>query len=838
MNVTDTLWILVCSGLVFLMQPGFMCLESGLTRSKNSINVAVKNIADFGISVTLFWAVGYAIMFGENFTGWFGISNFFISINNAPVATFFLFQTMFCSTSTTIVSGAVAERMKFISYLVVSTLVSGLIYPIFGCWAWNGIDSGQSLGWLGRLGFVDFAGSTVVHSVGAWVSLAVLLIVGPRAGRFRYSGGPRKIHGSNMQLAVLGTMLLWFGWLGFNGGSNLALDDSVPGIMVNTIMAGASGMITAAAISWHRRKIPQVESLMNGSLAGLVAVTASCHAVTTAEAVVIGLMGAGVMMLVAQLLEDWKIDDAVDAIAVHGGAGICGTLAVAWFGDPEILGTGLTFREQLGVQVLGVIVAGVWAFSMTYGLLWCIDRVMSLRVSLAEEKVGLNVSEHEAKTEIHDLFQVMKEQAKNQDLSLRVPVEPFTEVGQIAHRYNQVMAALEEAVSKTQAIFNTATDGILTFTSSSLEITKANPSAEKIFGYPFSELMGLSLDRLIVLPDETTGDRLMVLQQLLKPGRHEVLGLRSNGEIFPLEATVIEAILRDNRTFYVGTFRDITQRKLTEEALANANQEILALNKQLQAENFRMSTELDVARKLQQILLPTEGDMSAIMELDICAFMEPASEVGGDYYDVLPHARGVKIAIGDVTGHGLESGVLSIMVQTAVRTLLETKEENSQHFLDILNRTIYHNVHRMRSEKNLTFMMLDYDRGSLKVSGQHEELLIVRRDGTIERIDTIDLGIPLGLEEDMSDFFTSTSIQLSPGDGGVLYTDGITESVSPNGKYYGLRRLCDRISALWGESVEEVRDGIINDVQLHLGNGTPNDDITLVVFKRKVTSNE
>ena len=833
MNVTDILWVLVCSGLVFLMQPGFMCLESGLTRSKNSINVAVKNIADFGISVTLFWAIGYALMFGENPSRWLGISNFFINITTPSVATFFLFQTMFCSTSTTIVSGAVAERMKFISYLVVAGLVSGLIYPIFGCWSWSGINQGIASGWLGHLGFVDFAGSTVVHSIGAWVSLATLLVVGPRAGRFRYSGHPRKIHGSNMQLAVLGTLLLWFGWLGFNGGSTLALNDQVPGIMVNTLMAGASGMLTGAAIGWYRRKIPQVEALMNGSLAGLVGVTACCHAVTTLEAVMIGIVGAGIMMIVAQILEDFKIDDAVDAIAVHGGAGIWGTLAVAWFGDPEILGTGLTIREQFAVQLLGIIVAGVWSFGLTYGILWSINQFMSLRVSLEEEKVGLNISEHEAKTEIHDLFQVMQEQATNQDLSLRVPVEPFTEVGQIAHRYNQVMAALEEAVSKTQAVFNTASDGILTFTVDNLEITKANPSAEKIFGYRPSEFLGLSIHQLITLPDAPLADRFTIIRELVKPGMHEVLGLRSNGKEFPIEVTITSANLADHRRFYVGTFRDITQRRKTQEDLAKANAEILALNQQLQEENLRMSAELNVTRQLQKILLPKWEELAAIPGLDIAVYMEPASEVGGDYYDVLLHDRGVKIAIGDVTGHGLESGVLSIMVQTAVRTLLETKETDPERFLDILNRTIYHNVQRMNSEKNLTLSILDYAEGTLRLSGQHEELLIVRSDGAVERFDTIDLGIPLGLQEDVSAFFSSVLVDLNPGDGGVLYTDGITEAENLEGKRYGLERFCDRITQGWHHSAEEIRDRLIADVLSYIGSHTMYDDITLVVFKRK-----
>ena len=321
-------WLLVCSGLVFLMQPGFMCLESGLTRSKNSINVAVKNLADFGISVALFWAFGYALMFGRSVMGWLGSSSFFLNLDADPeLAAFFLFQAMFCGTATTIVSGAVAERLKFRAYLIITLLISGLIYPIFGHWAWNGIASDGLTGWLGELGFVDFAGSTVVHSIGAWVGLAALLVIGPRTGRFPLRGRPRKIHGSNLPLSVLGAMLLWFGWLGFNGGSTLAFDQQVASIMAHTIVAGVAGMLTAAAIGWQQRKIPEVELLINGSLAGLVSITASCNLVTTSQAALIGAIGSAVMLWVSNQLVRWRIDDAVDAVAVHGGGGLWGSLA-------------------------------------------------------------------------------------------------------------------------------------------------------------------------------------------------------------------------------------------------------------------------------------------------------------------------------------------------------------------------------------------------------------------------------------------------------------------------------------------------------------------------------
>lgn len=455
----DQLWLLICSGLVLMMQAGFMCLESGLTRSKNSINVAVKNFADFAVSVLLFWAFGYALMFGISSTGWFGVSDFFFSSSNqSSNAVFFIFQAMFCGTSTTIISGAVAERLQFWAYLIVAILVSGLIYPLFGNWAWN------ENGWLREMGFIDFAGSTVVHSVGAWVSLAALIVIGSRNGRF--SGGKiNKIQGSNLPFAVLGALLLWVGWIGFNGGSTFALNDKVPNIILHTILSGVGGMICGMILSQCQNKRIEVEELINGSLAGLVGITASCHLVSSPVALMIGVTSAGVTNLVSFNLKRWGIDDAVDAVPVHGGAGVWGTICVGLFGNVELLNH--SRGTQILVQLLGVSVALLWAFGLTFVLLTLINRYYLLRVSAEDEEVGLNISEHGASTDTYELFHVMDVQARNHDLTLRVPVQPFTEVGHIAHRYNQVMDALEvnhrqniESLEDLYAITATAVSAI------------------------------------------------------------------------------------------------------------------------------------------------------------------------------------------------------------------------------------------------------------------------------------------------------------------------------------------------------------------------------------------
>ncbi|MEL6579002.1 MAG: ammonium transporter [Cyanobacteria bacterium J06621_12] len=451
----NIIWVVGCAGLVLLMQPGFMCLESGLTRSKNSINVAIKNLADLGISIFLFWCFGYALMFGADHLGLIGWSDFLINLEDNPQkAAFFLFQVMFCGTATTIVSGALTERLRFSGYVAIATLISGLIYPVFGHWVWNGTTTGQLYGWLGKLGFADYAGGTVVHSVGGWVSLAALLVIGSRTGRFASqdngSWSARKIHGSNLPFSVLGAMLLWVGWFGFNGGSTFGLTSQIPIIIVHTVLAGAAGMISAGIFDWCKQGKVEVESLINGSIAGLVSITAGCNAVTTPIAILIGAMGGLIMLLATSLIEGRGIDDGVDAVALHGFVGAWGTLAVGLFGDLDVLGTELSRHSQVLVQLLGIGICFIWSFGLAYLILSNINRISPLRVTAEQEEIGLNFSEHNAKTEVYELFQVMDCQAKTKDFSLRVPEEPFTEVGKIAYHYNQVMAVVEDYAQRLE----------------------------------------------------------------------------------------------------------------------------------------------------------------------------------------------------------------------------------------------------------------------------------------------------------------------------------------------------------------------------------------------------
>jgi ammonium transporter len=448
-EVLDVAWILISAALVMLMQAGFACLESGSVRTKNSINVAAKNFADFCLSSAVFWLFGFALMFGATSGGLFGTSDFFFDRTANPwLMAFFIFQLGFCGTAVTIVSGAVAERMRFVGYLVITVIMASLIYPVVGHWVWGSAAGASSGGWLEGMGFIDFAGSTVVHSVGGWVSLAAIMIIGPRIGRFGKNSVP--IHGHDIPIVTLGAFLLWFGWFGFNGGSTLGLTPEVPTIIVNTTLSGAFGGIVALMMAWWITGRSDVVMIMNGSLAGLVGITASAHIMTPLSAVSIGSIAGAIMYGVTVLLEKLELDDVVGAVPVHLGAGIWGTLAVALFGDPESWGTGLGRWEQLGVQATGVGATFAWAFGVGFTLLWLYNRRYPLRIDPEGERIGLNVAEHGASTEIVDLVNEMDAQRRGDDFSQPVNVEPHTEIGQIARQYNRVLTDINAATRRRE----------------------------------------------------------------------------------------------------------------------------------------------------------------------------------------------------------------------------------------------------------------------------------------------------------------------------------------------------------------------------------------------------
>jgi len=455
-SVVDFVWVLTSSALVFMMQAGFCCLESGFVRSKNSVNVAAKNFADFCISACIFWAVGYGLMFGASNSGIIGTTNFTFSIGDDPShIAFFVFQLMFCGTSTTIVSGAVAERTKYVGYLMISSVISLIIYPVFGHWAWGGAAGGAP-GWLSALGFIDFAGSTVVHSIAGWVGLAAVIIIGPRVGRFDGTGGNFRSH--SLPLSALGVFIIWAGWIGFNGGSTLAASAEVPLIVFNTIVAGAFGGLASIIIAPIFLGRSDVPSMLNGALAGLVAITAPAHVVEPWAAVSIGMIGGTLCLLATYVLELLRIDDVLSAFPVHAVAGIWGTLSVAIFGDLDKIATGLSRYDQFLVQGLGVLTAAAWAFGVGFLAFSIINKFYPLRVSVEAERVGLNISEHDQSTEQLDLLSAMEFQRVTGDYSSPIPVEPYSETGDIAAQYNRVLQNLYNAKIEADSANNAKSD--------------------------------------------------------------------------------------------------------------------------------------------------------------------------------------------------------------------------------------------------------------------------------------------------------------------------------------------------------------------------------------------
>jgi len=390
----NIVWTCIAAFLVFFMQAGFAMVEAGFTRAKNAVNILMKNLMDFSVGTIAFFLIGFGLMFGKS-NGLFGTTLFGLS-GVEPGAdwnwTFLIFQTVFAATAATIVSGAMAERTKFVGYLAYSFFITLFIYPVFGSWAWGGLLDGG--GWLENLGFLDFAGSTVVHSIGGWLALAGAIILGPRIGKYGPDKKPKAILGHNIPLAALGVFILWFGWFGFNPGSTTTGDGSIGYIAVTTNLSAAAGAIVAMAISWVIMKKPDASMALNGALAGLVSITAPCDGVTPAGAIMIGAVGGALVVLAVLFIDHvLKIDDPVGAVSVHGVCGAWGTLATGLFNMESGLfyGGGL---KQLGVQALGAGAAFVWAFGLGLILFYTISKTIGLRVTPEEEMKGLDIGEH------------------------------------------------------------------------------------------------------------------------------------------------------------------------------------------------------------------------------------------------------------------------------------------------------------------------------------------------------------------------------------------------------------------------------------------------------------
>ena len=390
----DTVWVLLAAAIVMFMQPGFALVEVGFTRAKNTTNILMKNIMDFSIGSLLFWFIGFGIMFGNDIGGFIGELNIFFQggfEGDIPGEAFLMFQTVFAATAATIVSGAMAERTEFKAYLIFSIALVVFIYPISGHWIWGG-------GWLSELGFHDFAGSTVVHSVGAWVALVGAKMVGPRIGKYE-NGKVKAIPGQSLVLGSLGVFILWFGWMGFNPGSQLAASgtanaSAISHIFITTNLAAAAGAVASMIVSWAQFKKPSLSLTLNGALAGLVAITAGTDIVSAGGAAIIGVIAGVVLVYAVETFDKiLKIDDPVGAISVHGVSGALGTIMVGLFAtDGGLFYGGGT--DLLLTQIIGVAAVFAWSVGTGIILFWGIKKTVGLRVSERVEEEGLDIYEH------------------------------------------------------------------------------------------------------------------------------------------------------------------------------------------------------------------------------------------------------------------------------------------------------------------------------------------------------------------------------------------------------------------------------------------------------------
>ena len=546
----DVAWVLGSASLVFLMQIGFMLLEAGSVRTKNAVNVVQKNLLDFAFATITFIAIGFMLAFGASteltFFGWDRALLFVRDVGPENIA-FLVFQIMFCGTVATIVSGAVAERMALRAYLACAVVVAGLIYPVFVHWSWGNALGASEGAFLANLGFVDFAGSTVIHSTGAWVALAACLVLGPRQGRFDERGRAVTFHGHSPVLAAGGAFLLFIGWMGFNGGSAMGIDGSAAPIILNTVLAGAAGAAGGYALGWRAHGGVSPTLPINGMVGGLVAVTAACHLVSPVPALVIGLIGGAVANVGNAILQNrFRLDDAVGAIGAHGLAGVFGTLAVALLAPIELLPAG-TRGAQLLVQGIGIGTNFLWAFGLGIALMTALDAVMRIRVSRSDELFGLNATEHGSRMgtgHVEDAIDGLL--TGTTDLTTRLTVMPGDDTERLTRLFNDLMDRLEreeharaediafsrdvDEHARVRALADAAFEAIALCVNG--VVVEANAAARSVLGIGDGE-MGSRLVRDLVHPGSWQSVKKQLASGDDTPHEVDVQGL--DGRSFPVE---------------------------------------------------------------------------------------------------------------------------------------------------------------------------------------------------------------------------------------------------------------------------------------------------------------
>ncbi|MCO6185607.1 ammonium transporter [Rhizobium sp. L1K21] len=569
-------WMLTAGALVMFMQAGFLLLEAGMVRSKNSINVAQKNLLDFVFSVAAFACGGFMIAFGSSSPLRLGFDTDFLFLSNLTgfEAGFFVFQVMFCGTAATIVSGAVAERMRLSAYVAGSFFLSVIIYPAFAHWAWGAALGPNEGALLGNIGFIDFAGSTVVHATGGWVALAACMVLGTREGRFDKDGKPLRIAGHSPVLATTGGLLLFIGWIGFNGGSTLKAGEDMAHIVLNTILAGGFGAVVGHVLGYYNDGYYLPEKPVNGMLGGLVAITAGCHVLTPAGAIVIGIVG-GLIAIHANdvLAKRWGIDDAVGAIGVHGFAGVAGTIGLAFLAPSEHLPGGRLY--QVYVQCFGSLLNFYFCFLMGYAFFWVLNRFRNIRISHEDEVIGLNITEHATRIGVGHVEDALEKLLSGRsEVGYRLDAVAGDEAEKLTGLFNDLMGKLEtehreKAELETLRIRSEEAERVAALSNATFEaivmhkdglIVDCNEELGRLLGSDVESLRGRQA------ADIVTHDSLIEIRKAIdthSDAVREIMLVSASGEHIPVavRARVINYRGEDVR---VACMVDLRERKAAE----------------------------------------------------------------------------------------------------------------------------------------------------------------------------------------------------------------------------------------------------------------------------------
>ena len=747
-------FVLGCAAIVFLMQAGFCLLESGMVRSKNSINVAVKNVLDCSLAMLVFTLFGFSMMFGVSIFGVIG-DPFSLQYTTDPkLTTFLLFQLVFCSAAATIVSGAIAERAKLFVYLAIVLVLSGFVYPVCGHWVWGGTLPGTQPGWLAAMGFVDWAGGSVVHIVGGFAALAAAQLIGRRSNFNTKS----LTGGYSLTMTILGTFLLWFGWWGFNGGSGLVANGHLPKIILGTNIGAVAGGLTAAVYSQLRFRRIEVITLIIGILAGLVSITPACHVLSVQAAFLVGSVGSLVAVLAGQLIRSLKIDDAVGAFEVHGAAGIWGVLAFGLFAPDSALGDN-TRLDQIYVQAIGAFAAAAFSYGVVGFSLLVLKQFGSLRVTEEEERLGLNVVEHGATNEITDLLLEINSHGRSGDFSNDIEADAHSEAGQIAKEYNRVIKRvrtemadnertndwLESERLRMKTILDHAGVGIYQLDSTGNLLT-ANQTLLSLLGYESFEQLAEKQSGLD-LPWRRKNESTELVNQRFLDGvavkELESQVVAENGqEYWVLESLVPVENSSGGVLSWLGTMHNITEQKkasLAEIEIAQAKSE--AKGEFLASMSHEIRTPLNGVIGMLDLL--DASDLKAKEQNFVSIAKTSAGSLLSLVNDILDFSK-------------IESGHMELeQVEFDIRELLEqTAEQFAYHahvkqldmncqIEDDLPHTLVGDPERLRQ------IVVNLLSNAIKFTDSGEVNLSASRRGSILRISIQDTGI--GMSQQVQD---------------------------------------------------------------------------------------